>query len=176
MTWQALFGERSTTKLVGIFEHEKEAVSVMEKLKQQVGLRGEQLQLVYPGEEHYDRKLEPEVRGVARTAVRAHAILGVAGLLVGILIWAALYALNWEALRSSPGLAAIAILFFATMGGLMLGGLITARPDHEVVILHVREAVEQGKWSLLVHPRTSVQCDQAEMMLNETTSEVWRSI
>lgn len=176
MTWGALFGERSITKVVGVFEHEKEAVESKEKLKERIGLSGEQLKLVGPDEKRYGRKLEPEGQGIARTAVRAHVIFGVAGLLVGVLIWAAIYALGWDALRSSPGLAAIPILFFSTVGGLMLGGLITARPDHEIIILHVREAVELGKWSLIVHPRTSAQCDQAEEILNETTNAVWRSV
>lgn len=176
MTWRALFGERSTTKIVGIFEHEKEALESKDKLKGKIHLRDTQLKVVSPDEKHYGRKLEPEDRGIARTAVRSHVIFGVVGFLAGILIWGIIYAIGWDALRSSPGMAAVPILFFSTVGGLMLGGLLTARPDHEIVILHVRDAVEQGKWSLVVHPRTSAESDQAEAMLNEVTSEVWRSV
>lgn len=176
MAWKALFGERSTTKIVGVFEYEKDALSMMERLKQQNGLRDEQVQLVYPNEKDYGKKLEPETRGIARTAVRAHSIMGLAGLFVGILIWGSLYAWGGEIVRSSPVMAAVAILFFSTAGGLMLGGLITARPDHEVVILRVRDAVSQGKWSLIVHPRSSAQRDQAQAVLSEKTDDVQSSI
>lgn len=176
MSWKMLSGERFTKKLVGVFDYENEAIVIMERLKQQLGLRDEQMQLVHPYEKNYDIKLEPETRGVARTAVRAHTTSGVGGLLVGILIWAVLYAVGGDAVRSAPIGAAVAIIFFATAAGLMLGGLITARPDHEGVILHVREAVEQGKWALIVHSRGASQSNKAEAILSNRTDDVLSSV
>lgn len=176
MTWQALFGERSTTKIVAVFDSEENAFSTIERLKERVRLMGNQLALVHPHEKEYDKKIEPETRGIARTAVRAHLILGGVGFIVGVLVWAALYGLGWPTIHSSPGMAAIAIIFFTTIGGLLLGGLVTARPDHDLVIQRVRTAVENGKWSLVVHPRNPRQCTEAEVLLNEASDDVWRSI
>lgn len=175
MAWKMLSGERFTKKLVGVFDNENDAMVIIERLKKQISLRDEQIQLVQPYEKNYDKKLEPETRGVARTAMRAHTTSGVGGLLVGIVIWAVLFVLGGDAVRSAPVGAAVAILFFATAAGLMLGGLITARPDHEGVILHVREAVEQGKWALIVHSRGSAESNKAEAILSKTTDDVLSS-
>lgn len=176
MTWQALFGERATTKIVGVFDEQADAVAMVDTLKEGANLKAEQLHLVTPHEKNYGPKMEPEIHGIARTAVRAHLILGVAGLLAGIVLWVLLYAVGWNLIRSTPGLSIIPFLFFPTVAGLLLGGLITSRPDHNIVILHVRDAVERGKWALVVHPRSSQQCDTSEALLKQSVADVWRSV
>src|SRR5690554_329104 len=105
MTWQALFGERATTKIAGAFDRHEDATSTMDALKEQVKLKGKQLQLIAPNEKKFGTKLEPEVQGIARTAVRSHIVMGVCGLALGIALWVILYAIGWNLIRSTPGLS-----------------------------------------------------------------------
>lgn len=176
MTWQALFGERATTKVAGTFIRQEDATSTIETLKNQFNFRRKQLQLIAPNEERIGTKLEPEIQGIARTAVRSHTLLGIAGLAIGIALWVILYAFGWNLVRSTPGLSMIPFIFFPTIAGLLLGGLVTARPDQTAVIMQVREAVAQGQWALVVHPYSPQQCDNAETVLKANATEVWRSV
>src|SRR3546814_15520454 len=87
---------------------------------------------------------------MALTALREHRILGLAGAVSGIAAWCLMYAMDLPAIVSSPQASAGAIIFFAAIGGMLLGGLVTARPDHQIVIQRVQEATQAGCWSLVV--------------------------
>lgn len=174
--WQALFGERATTKIAGTFDRQDDATATMATLESQAQLKANQLKLISPDEKKFGTKLEPEVKGIAQTAVRSHVFMGIAGLAIGIALWVILYTLGWNLVRSSPGLSMIPFLFFPTIIGLMLGGLITARPDQTAVITQVRDAVAQGKWVLVVHPYSPRQCDDAEAVMKGNAVDVWRSV
>lgn len=176
MTWQGLFGEQATTKIAAIFETETEAASAAATLHASAGLHTTQLRLIKPYEKEYSKKLEPESRGIVRTAVRAHLILGAAGAVVGAALWALLYAIGLPAIVSSPQASAGAILFFSIIGGMLLGGLVTARPDHQIVIQRVGEATQAGRWSLVAHPRNPRQCDAVMAALKGSGSEIVRSV
>ncbi|MGB3288020.1 MAG: hypothetical protein WBA83_01970 [Burkholderiaceae bacterium] len=176
MAWQGLFGELATTKIAAIFDTESGAASAAATLHSTIGLHTTQLRLIKPYEKGYSRKLEPEPRGIARTAVRAHLILGAAGLLAGAVLWWLLYAFQIPAIVSLPKSSAGAILFFSAIGGMLLGGLVTARPDHQLVIQRVRDATQSGHWSLVVHPRNPSQCDAVMSALQRLGPEIVRSI
>ena len=90
---------------------------------------------VSPSDAPFARKMEPESKGIRRTAIRSHLVLGPSGLLVGALAAATLVTLGWPAAVASPMLTA---LFLATLGlfsGLMLAGLFTLLPDRSRVTL-----------------------------------------
>ena len=97
-------------------------------------------------------------------------------MLAGVMFWALLYGLGITYIVASPYASAAVIVSFATILGLMAGGLITARPDHQIVILKVRQAAESGKWSLVLHPRTPEQCDVLMQQLSDTEAEVVRTV
>ena len=176
MNWQMLFGEKATTKIAAVFDSESQALSAADFLKSAAGLQSTQVLLVEPYERDYAKKLEPEPQGVARTAIRAHAMLGLAGLVAGILIWFALYAADIPAIDSSPGLSAMAIIFLGSIAGLLLGGLITSRPDHQIVIQRVKTATEAGQWSLIVHPRDARECDVVIEKLTAAGADIARTV
>ncbi len=176
MNWQKLFGERATTKIAAVFDTKSSALSTADVLKSAIGLQSTQVLLVDPNEKDYAKKLEPEPQGIARTAVRAHAMLGLAGLVAGILVWFALYAADLPAILTSPGLSAMAIIFLGAIAGLLLGGLITSRPDHQLVIQRVKTATEEGRWSLIVHPRNARECDAVMVELTASGADVARTI
>lgn len=176
MAWQALFGEKATTKLAGFFDTQEELERVSSELRRVSNLQNTQLWVVRPHAADFERRLEPETQGVARTAIRAHLILGTIGLLAGSVLWAILYVLEIPAIVSSPYYSAGAIVAFAIVGGLLLGGLITARPDHQVVIQAVDNATKAGRWSLVMHPRDEGQCKSVEEVLAAAHVEKVRSV
>lgn len=176
MTWQKLFGERATTKIAAVFESESAAAVAADSLRTLAGLQATQVLLVGPHETEYAKKLEPEPQGVVRTAVRSHLILGSAGLVAGILVWMGLYVADISAIQSSPRMSALAVIFFATIAGLLLGGLITARPDHQLVIQRVQTATEAGRWSLVIHPRDARQCDEVMAALATSGADITRTV
>lgn len=176
MSWQALFGEKSTTKLAAFFDSQDALDRVSSQLRETSGLQNPQLWVVRPHAVDYDKRLEPETQGVARTAIRAHLILGVLGLLAGILLWGALYAMEIGAVVASPYYSGAAIVAFSTVAGLLLGGLVTARPDHQRVVQAVGSATREGRWSLVIHPRDEAQCKSAEAVLQAANAESVRSV
>ena len=64
------------------------------------------------------------------------------------------------------------MVLFGTMFGLMVGGLLTIRPDHEAVIAPVREGVKSGRWAVVVHPASRQQFDDALRVLRHTDAPV----
>ncbi|MGB6103592.1 MAG: hypothetical protein WBF88_07055 [Pusillimonas sp.] len=176
MAWQTLFGERATTKIAAIFDTESGAASAAATLHAETGIQAAQLRLIKPHDKSYSKKLEPETRGIARTAIRAHLGLGLAGALLGLIAWSLLYASEMPAIASTPQGSAIAFVFFAAIAGMLLGGLITARPDHQLVIQRVHSATQDGLWALVVHPRSPKQCDAALAVLTRLGPEIVRSI
>ena len=176
MAWQALFGEKATTKLAGFFETQADLDSVSLELRRVSGMQNTQLLVVRPHAADFERRLEPETQGVVRTAVRAHLVLGALGVVAGLILWGVLYALAVPAIVSSPFYSAGAIVAFAAVGGLLLGGLITARPDHQIVIQAVDTATKAGRWSLVMHPRDEDQCKSAQSVLAAAEVETVRSI
>lgn len=176
MSWQALFGERATTKIAAIYDTRELAAGSAETLSRLAGLESDQWTLIAPHEKGFARKLEPESDGIARTGIRAHLILGAIGLVAGVALWALLYWLPITYIVASPVTSAAVIISFATILGMMMGGLVTARPDHQIVILKVRKAAEQGKWSLVLHPRSPAQCELLMEELAQADADVVRTV
>ncbi|GAA5087135.1 hypothetical protein GCM10023337_07270 [Paenalcaligenes hermetiae] len=175
MSTNMLSGEQSNTKLVAIFKSKQGAEQCAEQLQQR-GFDSNQLAIIAPHEKHYSRKLEPEQQGVKRTAIRSHVVLGAAGFVLAWLIWGGLYLAGVELIVSSPIKSLIPILFFCTAGGLMLGGFVTMRVDHQAVIQEVDEAVDEGYWSLVMHSRDHQQTKRIEAFLKDQQIEFNRTL
>ncbi|HSC79606.1 MAG TPA: riboflavin biosynthesis protein RibA, partial [Chitinolyticbacter sp.] len=140
------------------------------------GVQEDQVQLVGPGDGQFGRKLEPESRGIARTAVRAHLTLAFVGALIGVTVFVALFFSGERAVVSSPLAAAAMLGALGLVFGLLAGGLITARPDHLAVVAPVRKAVRAGRWAVVVHPVSPRQTDEALRVLRGASHEVVRTI
>lgn len=176
MAWQALFGEKATTKIAAFFDTQDELDSVSQKLRQASGMQNTQLWVVRPHASDFDRRLEPETEGVARTAIRSHLVLGAMGLVFGLALFGVLRMMELPAVVSSPFYSGGAIIAFSTVGGLLLGGLVTSRPDHQIVVQAVDSATKDGRWSLVLHPRDRQQCEAAQSVLSEAHAKMVRSI
>lgn len=165
-------GELSNSKVVAVFANESAARSAAQAVAAALSLGSAQVQLITPAEPHPGRKLEPESRGVWRTIVVAHVRLGIVGAVVGLLAFAALYAAGLPFIVNSPVAAALVLLFFGTVAGLMLGGLVALRPDHDRYVEAAREAMESGNTTVVVHAFSGDQAGQAADFLRAQGGEV----
>lgn len=158
---QAIFGERSLTKVAAVFPTRDTAENAARYLHGLAGMSDTQVKLVGPvdgyREEALSRKLEPEQNGIWHTLLRAHAISGAIGAMLGGLVFLGLVLAEEAAVLSSPVMSLVSMLFFGTLFGLLVGGVITLRPDHSRVIAAVRNAVKHGYWAVVTHPVNSKQ-------------------
>lgn len=177
-----IFGERSLTKVAGLFLSKSLAESVAQQVKETAGLDDPQVYLVGPTDgtafnsPAFSRKMEPESKGIWRTMIRAHVFAGTAGVIVGILVYLGFVVADSAAVKSTPGMSLVAMIFFGGLIGLLGGGLLTARPDHARVIATVRRAVRQGRWAVVIHPLTQRQLDLSLRELHERSYRVVRSL
>lgn len=177
-----IFGERSLTKVAGLFAGKAEAETVAQQLRAVAGLDDPQVYVVGPPDgaaansPAFSRKLEPEQAGILRTLIRAHVVTGSAGVVAGILLYLGFLLAGTAAVESTPGMSLVAMAFFGGLIGLLLGGLLTARPDHAWVIATVRRAVRQGRWAVVVHPLSQQQLNAAMQELRAHSDRVVRSL
>jgi hypothetical protein len=177
-----LFGERSLTKVAALFASKSLAEDVAQQVKETAGLDDPQVYLVGPPDgtalnsPAFSRKLEPEQAGIWRTLIRAHVVAGTAGVIAGVLVYLGFILADSAAVKSTPGMSLVAMVFFGGLIGLLLGGLLTARPDHVRVITTVRRAIRRGLWAVVIHPVTQRQLDLAMRELRTRSDRVVRSL
>lgn len=167
-----VLGEASASKVAAVFADEARAREVANRLRDVMGLGDAQVQLLTPRDRRPGRKLEPESHGIFRTMLRAHAWLGALGLAAGAALFGVLWAVGVPLVAQSPLVAGIAILLLSGMLGLMLGGLVTLRPDHDPYILDVLEALGEGRSAIVVHAYDRKQYDGAVQWLGEAGGDV----
>lgn len=172
----AVFGERSLSKVAAVFADQAAARAACRRLQHELGLGEAQVRLVAPDDPHPGRKIEPESRGIMHTAIRAHITLGLLGLVAGVVLFLALWATGIGAVRSSPWVAAAIIVSFATVFGLLAGGLVTLRPDHDRLVLAVREAIATGRYAVVAHPTDRAQREQVLALMRDASGEVLRTL
>jgi len=170
------FGERSLSKVAAVYESEAAAQSAARQVTQLPDIEGRQVQLVRPFDPDWGRRVEPEGIGIWRTAVRAHVTCTIAGLAIALLAYISLWAAGVTAILSTPAVSLAAMLLFGTMFGLMVGGMITIRPDHDAVVAPVREAVQDGRWSVVVHPNSRSQLADTTRTLGQTGVPIFQTL
>jgi hypothetical protein len=168
----SLTGELSNSKAAAVFPTASQARRAAQAVTAALSLGAEQVQVITPTEPHSGRKLEPEPRGIWRTIVRAHAKLGLVGAVAGLVAFAALMAADVPFIVNSPVAAALVLLFFGTVAGLLLGGLVALRPDHDRYVLATRDAMDAGKTTVVVHAFSAEQRAQAAEFLRGQGGEV----
>ena len=174
---KGMFGEKSVTKVVGLYSTQKEAEQAANRARALPGLLPTQLRLLGPQDakvshsEFFGRSLEPEQRGIFNTLFKTHAIAGLAGAVLGLLLFFGLYSAGPPLVTSSPVPAFLATVGFATAFGLIAGGLLTLRPDHVQLITAVRNALDNHRWALVLHPFNADQEQSAKDLLSASGAE-----
>lgn len=168
------FGEKSITLVAASFDARKGAENAVSALEEDAHLNGV-TQIIAPGDPSFVRKLEPEQRGIWRTAVRSHVLLGILGAVLGAAAAVMLVLAPWPAAASSPGFTLLFATVMGTLLGMMLAGLLTLRPDHGVVIERVRQWLRWGRWVVIVRPVSEAYASNAFRMLKGLGAKPIRS-
>jgi len=177
-----IFGERSLTKVAGIYSTAQGAEDARARVRRGGAWADGQIVLLTPADAKMSRgeimakKMEPESSGIRRTILRAHLFTGFVGIALGAAVWGLLMYIGNGLIGGSPGLSFVAFAFFGTVFGLMLGGLISLRPDHARLIAVVRSALRSGQWAVVVHPFDEKQADEAVDLLRAGSQQVERTL
>ena len=167
-------GEVSNSKVAAVFASETLAREAATSVQAALRLGDAQVQVITPRDAHPGRKLEPESHGIWRTIVIAHVRLGILGAVLGALAFAALYAAGLAFITRSPVFAAAVLVGFGAVAGLMFGGLVSLRPDHDPYIQAVRTGLDAGRSAVVVHAFSAEERSRAAAALQarggETTS------
>jgi hypothetical protein len=172
----SLSGERSVSKVAVIVAGEASAQTIAGSLRRDLGLADRQVVVVTPRTTRVGRALEPESRGILNTILIAHYKLGIVGLMAGILLFAVLYGLGVEAVARSPGLSIAVIASFGIVFGLMAGGLVALRPDHDPYVHGVRTALEAGQCAVVVHALDDAERERAVAWLSRFGQDVIKTL
>lgn len=175
---QGLFGERSLTKVAGLFAQKGQAESSMAEMMRLDGIRTGQVKLLGPRDaraphrELFSYSIEPETQGIARTFYQTHVLGGMAGAAAGLALYVWFLRAGHPMIASSPLLAFIALVGFGTTFGLLAGGLLSMRPDHIRLITRVRSALRHDHWAVVAHPTTPEQTAKVKAVLHDRAAEV----
>lgn len=175
MSDNPLTGEVSNSKLAAVFDDEAAAREAAAALTAQTDLQPAQVKLITPDEPHPGIKLEPEGGGIWRTIVLAHVKLGIAGVIAGALAFAAMMWAGVPFIVQSPWTAGLVIAAFGGVGGLLLGGLVSLRPDHDRYILATRDAIAERRTTVVVHALSEQQLSRADAVLSARGAEITRT-
>lgn len=169
-------GEVSNSKLAAVFESEVVARAAVAEVTAGAGLEPAQVKLVTAGEPNPNIKLEPEGQGIWRTIVRAHAWLGGAGVVVGLLVFALMMWLDVPAISASPWTSFVIFVVFGGIAGLLVGGLVSLRPDHDRYVLATQEAIDERKATVIVHALSPEQAESAARVLSRLGANITRTL
>src|SRR5690606_6609120 len=105
------FGERSVTKVAGLFSTDEAARQAAQNLVEHSPLDRSQIRVLGPSDtaatlgSGLGRAIEPDSKGIARTLVKSHLAAGLLGLIAGIVLFGVLMLIGIPAIVSSPYLS-----------------------------------------------------------------------
>lgn len=178
---QLFFGERSLTKVAGVFGTRESAEEAAAGLCRAARLDASQVRLLAPQDARSSRRhllgrqVEPESGGIWSGILRAHLVTGVVGCLLGAAVYLAFRQAGNAAVLASPGLSLLVSVAFGTTFGLLVGGLISLRPDQARLIARVRSELAAGRWALVAHPLDGEQTDRIVVWLDGRANTLIRS-
>ncbi len=176
MDKSTIIAEESPNKVGAVFSSATAAESVMTSLSDKTGIHRNQIMVIKPGDKCLEQKLEPESHNIWRTLVRSHLWMGAIGLSIGVLFAVALLMIDVPALVYSPLYGIVILGVLGALLGLMVGGLISLRPDHDLMILRAKEVTGKGRWFLVVHAKNLSQQRSAKSILNQVSDDVVASL
>ncbi|MFO7764744.1 MAG: hypothetical protein R6V61_13550 [Wenzhouxiangellaceae bacterium] len=165
-------GESSDHKLAAIFASEPAAREAAVEVVDALGLDNDQVKVIKAGDDDAERKLEPESRGIWHTLIRAHLWLGLAGAVIGAILYFALSVAGVPFVVGNPAWASSMFIVLCFVGGLLVGGAVTVRPDHAPYIRAAVSALRDGKSLVIVHARDLEQLRQAKEELEKHDADV----
>ena len=175
MTATAIRGETHASKVAAMFATAEAAQDAAAQVIRDVRMEPGQVRVVSPHDADVDHKSEPETRGISRTLVRSHLVLGVGGLLLGALVALILIQFGGTLFSASPYYVGIIGAALGAVAGLLLGGLLSLRPDHGPVAGWVKVASRRNRWFVVVHTRNRDEELRAREYLESLSSKMKRT-
>lgn len=172
MTGNPLTGELSNSKVAAIFADEGVARHEAARLRNALGLPDARVAIITARDRRPGRKLEPESEGVLQTIIRAHLLLGLVGAVLGGVAFGLLWAMQVPMIVQSVKFAAPVLVMFGAVAGLMFGGLVSLRPDHDPYINKVHDALGEGRCAVVVHAFSREERTRAEEFLKGVSGDV----
>ncbi len=142
------------------------------QIRGKLQLSAAQVKVITPRDRRPGGKLEPESEGIFRTIIRAHLRLGLLGAVAGAVAFGVMWSMGIPMIVNSAVMAGAVIVAFGVVAGLLLGGLASLRPDHDLYILKVFDALGEGRSAVVVHAFSREQSAHAEELLKEASGEV----
>ena len=176
MLKQAIIAEQYPGKVGAAFDSVEKAELAADQLEQQFGIRFDAIEIVKPKDRSFEQKLEPEGKGIRNTVIRSNVTMGVVGVVVGGLVALCLHQLQIPMVVFSPYYTTFFVMALCGVGGLLLGGLISLRPDHDRLIQFSRQVTNQRRWMLLVHVETVEQKREVKKYLHRFSDEIVASL
>ncbi len=161
--------EHKTGKVSGEFEDRRSAEMARAALVERANLSEADIRLIAPHDPAFSAKIEPESHGIARTMLKTHYVLGVAGLVIGLIVSGLLVLFGPRLTASSPVMTFIAITTISTFSALLWAGFLALRPDHDPLIMRAGHSARTGRWTVVVHTGNEGDMNEARRIL-ETSS------
>ncbi|HSH84665.1 MAG TPA: hypothetical protein VK979_05850 [Guyparkeria sp.] len=171
-----IISERFPHVVSAVFDNEQRARDAAAALAAKGSLSNEQIDVVEPNDPGLSHKVEPESEAIFQTILRSHAILGVVGVVAGLILAGILIGAGFAFATSFPGWL---LGIFAVIGGaigMLVAGLVSARPDHQYVVTETRDAAKHGKWTVVAHARDMEEKNRVDELLKQYSEEVTESL
>lgn len=169
-------GEVSNSKLAAVFDSHSGAREAVAAMLAELDVRSAQVKVITPETMDVDIKLEPEGGGIWRTIIVSHVWLGILGIVLGLMLFGVLMWMGVPFVVDSPWTTALVTAGFGGIAGLLLGGLVSLRPDHDRYIHATRNAIADGRTTVVVHALSSAQRSQAAQFLAARGAEVTETL
>ena len=165
-------GEVSNSKLAAVFDSDAQARDAAAALVAATGLQSAQVKVIAPDEPDANIKLEPEGQGIWRTIVTAHLRLGILGAVLGAVAFGIMMWIGLPFVARSPVAAGLVTVSFGAVAGLLFGGLVSIRPDHDRYVQATHDAMDARRTTVVVHALSREQLQQAKAFLAERGGDV----
>lgn len=171
-----LSGERSDHKVAGIFQNQEAAKLAATSLESSMAIGADRIEFLNAETAESGRALEPESHGIWKTMVRSHVWLALVGAVVGVIVFAFMWVGGVHFVVANPYWSLGLLIVFPAVGGAMVGGLITLRPDHAPYLLQTREAIKAGRHVLAVQAKSPAEMQQIDELLRERGAKTVSSL
>lgn len=151
-----VFGERFPHQAAAVFDTEQEARQAAAAVQAELGLDPSQVRVFRPEDAAAQGKLNSRRQspGIARTLVKSHLVLGAVGAGAGLIVAMGLLWMGFGAFVASPVFGSALVVFLGLIAGLLLGGLVSMRPDQDVFGYRLEAAMTEGsRWAVVVRAR-----------------------
>ena len=168
-------GERSNHKLAAVFDTADGMKRARRQLIAETSLGDEQVDVLGTDSTDTNRRLLPESRGIWKTALRSHLVLGLTGAVLGLALAVILLLAEVPFVADNPLMSMLVFVHVLALFGLMVGGLVTLRPDQVPYIRATGRALKAGQSVLLVHAESSAELGQARSLLEQPALKAVRT-